>query len=248
MSDMDTALSLLQNRLRRQILERLVREPHYPMHLADLTGVSQQAIVKHLRALERGGLVQKEQVPSEKGGPPKTVYSVNDSFSLRIDLGPDLFNCEQRKLPSGGPMRLSNRLPQSVIPIVDSVSGRKKIAVGEGMGYLGELNEAIESLDRQRDALIALHQQIRGRIGAAVEADFDVYEERSIVHSIVESKGQLADFSRLADELRLETPEFNQLMNQVSKRLEHQFAKRAGHVVAVSPTSSLKWWINPSKE
>ena len=82
MSDMDTALSLLQNKLRRQILERLVREPHYPMHLADLTGVSQQAIVKHLRALERGGLVQKEQVPSEKGGPPKTVYSVNDSFSL----------------------------------------------------------------------------------------------------------------------------------------------------------------------
>ena len=54
-------------------------------------------------------------------------------------------------------------MPQSVIPIVDSVSGRKKIAVGEGMGYLGELNEAIESLDRQRDAL-CLHQQIRGRI------------------------------------------------------------------------------------
>jgi len=29
--DIDTALTLLQNKLRRQILERLVREPHYPM-------------------------------------------------------------------------------------------------------------------------------------------------------------------------------------------------------------------------
>ena len=60
-----------------------------------------------------------------------------------------------------------------------------------------------------------------------------MYEERSIVHSIVESKGQLADFL-LADELRLETPEFNQLMNQVSKRLEHQFAKEQDIFVAVS--------------
>lgn len=248
MSDIDSALSLLQNKVRRQILEKLVREPHYPMHLADLTGVSQQAIVKHLKALEKGGLVQKEKVPSEKGGPPKTVYTVNESFSLRIDLGPDLYNCEQRKLPSGGPMRLSSRLPQSVIPIVDSVSGRKKIAVGEGMGYLSELNDAIETLDRQRDALMALHQQIRGRIGAAVEADFEVYEERTIVHSIVESKGQLADFSNLADELRLNTPEFNQLMESVSKRLEHQLAKRAGHVIAVNPTSKLRWWVPPSKD
>ena len=35
MADIDYALRLLlQNKVRRQILERLVREPHYPMQLA----------------------------------------------------------------------------------------------------------------------------------------------------------------------------------------------------------------------
>ena len=40
MADIDHALRLLQNKVRRQILERLVREPHYPMQLAELIGVS----------------------------------------------------------------------------------------------------------------------------------------------------------------------------------------------------------------
>ena len=36
MADIDYALRLLQNKVRRQILERLVREPHYPMQLLSL--------------------------------------------------------------------------------------------------------------------------------------------------------------------------------------------------------------------
>ena len=62
MADIDYALRLLQNKVRRQILERLVREPHYPMQLAELIGVSQQAIKKHLKELEQGDFVTKLQV------------------------------------------------------------------------------------------------------------------------------------------------------------------------------------------
>ena len=57
MGDLDKTLNLLQNKTRRLILERLVREPHYPMQLAELIGISQQAIKKNLRELENGGFV-----------------------------------------------------------------------------------------------------------------------------------------------------------------------------------------------
>jgi predicted transcriptional regulator len=164
MSDLETTLSLLQNKLRRQILERLVREPHYPMQLAELLDVSQQAIVKHLKELERGNFVMKMKVPSEKGGPPRTIYSVQQSMSLRIDLGPDLFSVEQRSLPAGGPMRLSNRLPTGVEHVVKTISGRKKISVGEGIAHIQQVTEVLEDLDRKRDALISLHQHIRSRV------------------------------------------------------------------------------------
>ena len=88
MDELERSLMLLQNKTRRSILERLVREPHYPMQLAELIGVSQQAIVKHLKELEQGNLVEKMKVPSEKGGgPPRTIFRVCEAFSLRVDLG-----------------------------------------------------------------------------------------------------------------------------------------------------------------
>ena len=76
MSDLDQALAILQNKARRAILERLVREPHYPLQLADQIGISQQAVMKHLRLLERANFVVKMRVASNKGGPPKNIYHV----------------------------------------------------------------------------------------------------------------------------------------------------------------------------
>ena len=86
MDELERSLMLLQNKTRRSILERLVREPHYPMQLAELIGVSQQAIVKHLKELEQGNLVEKMKVPSEKGGPPRTIFRVCEAFPSALTL------------------------------------------------------------------------------------------------------------------------------------------------------------------
>jgi predicted transcriptional regulator len=241
--DIDTALTLLQNKLRRQILERLVREPHYAMQLADLLDVSQQAIVKHLRELERGNFVTKMKVASEKGGPPRTIYSVQQSISLRIDLGPDLFLCEQRSLPAGGPMRLSNRLPNTTEHVVKSVSGRKKISVGEGMAHIQYLNGILEEIDAQRDAVIALHQHIRNRISAGVDSDFEHYQQRTMVHSLIEAPERKLDLTDLRRELQLGQTEMATLLDEVRNRLERQLSDRAGHIIAVPNNSNLRFWL-----
>ena len=243
MDDIDLALYLLQNRVRRQILERLVREPHYPMQLAEIIGVSQQAIMKHLKELVKGSFVKSEKVPSEKGGPPKTIFSVQKALSLRIDLGPDLFNCEHRKLPRGGPMRLSSRLPAASLAVVEMVSGRKKIAVGEGIEHLSHLNETLEQLDQQRDAVIALHQHIRNRISAAVDSDFDNYEQRAMVHTIIEAPQQRLDLTRLSKELQLGQTQMNALLEEVQQGIERQISDRAGHIIATHNNSELRWWL-----
>ena len=240
-NDVDNALTLLQNKLRRQILERLVREPHYPMQLAEILGVSHQAIVKHLRALEHGDFVTKLKVPSEKGGPSRTIYTVQQSISIRIDLGPDLFMCEQRKLPAGGPVRLSNRLPNTTENVVQSVSGRKKISVGEGMAHIQQLNSVLEEIDAQRDAVIALHQHIRNRVSAGVDADFDLYEQRTMVHSLMDTPERKLDLTELRRELQLGQNEMASLLDEVRNRLEKQLSDRAGHIVAAPNNSKLRF-------
>ena len=248
MADIDLALRLLQNKVRRQILERLVREPHYPMQLADLIGVSQQAIKKHLRELENGNFVAKLKVPSEKGGPPRTIYTVQEAISIRIDLGPDLFNCEQRKLPSGGPMRLSSKLPEVTHPVAEMVSGRKRISVSEGVGHLAELNQVIERLDSERDALISLHQHIRNRISQGVDSDFEQYEERAMIHSIIEAPEKRLDLNLLSKELQLGQRQVSELLEEVRSKLQRQISQKAGHIIATPENSDLYWWLGDYKK
>ena len=98
---------------------------------------------------------------------------------------------------------MSPRLPEQSQPIAEVISGRKKISVTEGVVHLEQLNKHLEQLDRQRDALIALHQQIRGRVSAAVDTDFEDYSQRTVVHTLIETPRIKPDLGLMAKELNL---------------------------------------------
>tara|TARA_B100000700_G_scaffold112824_1_gene126867 strand:+ start:1247 stop:2008 length:762 start_codon:yes stop_codon:yes gene_type:complete len=242
MADLDEALGILQNKARRAILERLVREPHYPLQLAKQIGISQQAVMKHLKLLEDVGFVVKMKAASNKGGPPKNIYSVQQAISIRIDLGPDLFQCNQRVLPAGGPLKLSNKLKGEMINVAEIVSGRKMIGVSEGAHHLSAISEEIERLDRERDALIALHQQIKQRVSTTVDTDFESYEQRLMVHNILEAPSSKFNFKEFARELKLGAEASERLMDEVRTRMVRQMAERGGQFIAAPQSVELPWW------
>jgi ArsR family transcriptional regulator len=244
--DVDVMLSLLENKARREILQRLVREPHYAYQLAEQIGVSQQAITKHLILLEKSEMVQSEKVPSSKG-PAKRIYSVQKSFSIRIDLGPDLFKLEQRQLPKGGPMRLSNRLPKNTKKIAESLSGRKKIGIDEAIFLLSDLEESLNQLDEQRDALIALHQHVKNKASSTIENDFVHYEERQLVHSVFNNPREELDIAKLAFELQMPQNNARELADLFYEKLTRSMAKRSGNIIAAPENTTLPWWATLKK-
>ena len=160
----------------------------------------------------------------------------------------DLFNCEQRKLPSGGPMRLSSKLPEATHSVAEMVSGRKRISVSEGVGHLSELNRVIERLDNERDALISLHQHIRNRISQGVDSDFEQYEERAMIHSIIEAPEKRLDLNLLSKELQLGQRQMSELLEEVRAKLQRQISQRAGHIIATPENSDLYWWLGDYKK
>jgi len=91
MVELDEMLSVIENPARRQILEALVREPHYALQLSKELGMSQQAIVKHLRVMESCGLVESFQEESDLGGPMRKRYFPALNFTIVVDSGPNLF-------------------------------------------------------------------------------------------------------------------------------------------------------------
>ncbi len=241
MDDVNDLLSLLENKARREILERLVREPHYAYQLADQIGVSQQAITKHLNLLEDAGMVQSEKIRSSKG-PAKRIYSVQKSFSIRIDLGPDLFKLEQRKLPKGGPMRLSNKLPKNSKKVAEAISGRKKISIDEAIFLLSDLEESLNKLDEQRDALISLHQHVKNKASIGLKNDFEQYEERQLVHSVFNNPSEKLDIEQLAFELQMPTNNARELADVFYEKLTRSMAKKSGNIIAAPKNTKLPWW------
>jgi predicted transcriptional regulator len=239
----DEALSILENPTRRQILRKLVKEPHYPLQLSELLNVSQQAVVKHLKVLEESGFVDSERMPSEKGGPPKKMYKVNQSFSLRLDLGPDLFRAEHRKIPAGGPMRLSNRLPPELNGVVDRLGTRRKLPMVEAMGVLSELDSALERIDEHRDAVIALHQQVMRKVSPSISEQSGSYEERQLAHAIMNQPRRPLDLDAFSQGLRIQSMDAEEMMDALRERLMRDFAASRGRLVAAREGTPLPWWL-----
>ena len=239
----DESLSILENHTRRQILRKLVKEPHYPLQLSELLNVSQQAVVKHLKVLEESGFVDSERMPSEKGGPPKKMYKVNQSFSLRLDLGPDLFRAEHRKIPAGGPMRLSNRLPPELNGVVDRLGTRRKLPMVEAMGVLSELDSALERIDEHRDAVIALHQQVMRKVSPSISEQSGSYEERQLAHAIMNQPRRPLDLDAFSQGLRIQSMDAEEMMDTLRERLMRDFAASRGRLVAAREGTPLPWWL-----
>ena len=242
MVDFDAVMTILENRSRRDILEMLVREPHYPLQLSQHLDISQQAVMKHLKVLEDSGFVESEKVKSDKGGPPKKIYSVKQSFSLRLDLGPDLFRLDHRQLPPGGPVRLSSKVPDNAVNIAEYLGGRRKIALSEAMGIIEELNKTLENLDEQRDALIALHQQVKSRVSNTVDQTFIEYEERNLVHTLLEKPSRPVDLDAWSENLRLELPRAEAVINEVRETMMYEIADANNELIIAGKKTQLPWW------
>tara|TARA_B100001175_G_scaffold317859_1_gene337029 strand:- start:40567 stop:41304 length:738 start_codon:yes stop_codon:yes gene_type:complete len=239
----EDAMRILENPTRREILRFLVKEPHYPLQLSEMLEVSQQAVMKHLKVLQDGGFVESEKIPSEKGGPPRKVYTVNQSFSLRLDLGPDLFRAEYRTMPRGGPIRLSAKLPEELEGMVSQLGTRRSIPLAEGMQVLSELDECLESIDERRDAVIALHQHVMSKVSPGLSEGLSGYEERQLAHALMTQPRRPLDLDVFAQSMRMRSNDAEEMMTTLRERLLRDLANNQGKFVAAGEGTPLPWWM-----
>ena len=189
------------------------------------------------------GFVDSESKKSDKGGPPKKVFRVNQSFSIRLDLGPDLFRAEHRKMPKGGALKLSGSLPVELGQVVDRIGKKRSIPMVDAMGILSDLDSALERVDEQRDAIIALHQQVMHKVSPSVEEEFESYEERQLAHAMMRNPRRPLDLDAFSNGLRIQSIHAEKMMDTLRDRLMRDFASSTGRFVAGSERPPLPWWM-----
>jgi len=84
-------LDFLSNTNRRRILELLSNEDLYPFQISRILDVSPRIIKEYLNELEKLGLISLEKRDSDKG-PQRTYASLNNAFSLIIDVAQNTFD------------------------------------------------------------------------------------------------------------------------------------------------------------
>ncbi len=89
-SELDLVLGTVDNPIRRRIIAKISEEPNYQLQLSKELEISQQLVAKHLDTMEDAGLVSTVSQDSPRG-PQRKEYSLKKSFSVTLDLAPNLF-------------------------------------------------------------------------------------------------------------------------------------------------------------
>lgn len=189
--DLDEILSVLENPIRRHILYKLTQETHYPLQLSKELNVSQQAIMKHLRVLEEYHMVESFEEKSTLGGPPRKCYVPTRRFTIRIDMGPNIFNSELRQLEDTEKHLKEDKKPDDPQKLGEKYNTATKTKdankrLVEYLNILKELNNELQNIEDKRAFLVKARETILKDAYSTIGNLVDDYVSRQILYYILD--------------------------------------------------------------
>ncbi len=97
--------------------------------------------------------------------------------------------------------------------------------------------------DEQRDAVIALHQQVMQRVAPNIDDSSETYEERQLAHALLNHPRRPLDLDLFSQGLRIQSMQAEAMLDGLRERLLRDFASHSGSVVAAREGTPLPWWL-----
>ncbi len=193
--DSETILDILGNNTRRKILAVLSEEPMYFNQLAKEIGVGQQAIIRHLQALEDIGLIETYGEKSEFGAPERKYYRLNNSFILTISLSEDDFTISKQEIKQS-----RHKESKKYYKSLDAMPGEAGEALSLLQENLAKIENEISTLESHLNDLYALRQLALRRLHEIGMSSFEADERRVLYKIVEESPRSIAELSNIMGE------------------------------------------------
>ncbi len=193
--DPDIILDILGNDTRRRILSILSQEPMYFNQLAREIDIGQQAVLRHLQALEESGLVETYTEKSNLGAPDRKYYRLNNSFILTISLSEDDFTVTKQEI-------VESRYKESkkYYQALDLMPEDSANALASLQASLSDIEAEITTLESRLNDLRALKQLVLSKLHKIGMEGFDEDERRILYKIVTESPGSIAELSDMLNE------------------------------------------------
>src|ERR671918_2294991 len=223
----DSILDIIGNNTRRKILSTLAREPMYFNQLAKEIGIGQQAILRHVNALEDIGLIESYAVKSNLGAPNRKYYRLNSSFSLTISISQDSFSIENHKIE-----QYRHKESDKFYMEYDLLSqGDDGEFLQRLQANLVNIEKEITNLDSRLNDLRALKQLIVHRLHKLARDNFEEEFERKILHTIIDEAPK--SISELANKLNEKPSYIKNTLNKMNNKLySHENGKKSVFTVS----------------
>ncbi|HKU48492.1 MAG TPA: helix-turn-helix domain-containing protein [Nitrososphaera sp.] len=192
--DSDAILDILGNDTRRRILAALADEPMYFNQLAKEIDIGQQAMLRHVEALEKIGLIETYAEKSDFGAPNRKYYKLSSAFTLTISLSEDDFSITNKKIEASPNKESKKRYKR-----LDSTPEEVGAAVSLLHDSLEEIDEDIAELELQLNDLRALRQNILRRLHEIGVNKFEDEERRILYMMVRESPESITELSEMLD-------------------------------------------------
>lgn len=191
----DIILDILGNDTRRKILAVLSQEPMYFNQLAKEIDIGQQAILRHLQALEENGLIETYPEKSKLGAPDRKYYRLNNSFTLTVSLSEDNFTVTKQEIVES--RHRESKKYYKALELMPEGAGEALVSLQESL--LGIENE-MSALESRLNDLRALKQLILSKLHEIGMESFEQNERRILYKIVTESPGSLAELSEMMSE------------------------------------------------
>ena len=215
---MNLFLKILENPIRRNIVERLSQEPNYPLQLSKDLGLGQQLVAKHLKIMEDSGLL-KSAIKSSPAGPKRRTYELSKSFSITLDIAPYLF---KEEIVSFDVEPEKSQLNTDLVSLVER---RNELAgfleTSDKMSpcaeILSDIDEKLRELEEERLLLLYIRNSVMKEASKTI-SQVDDAEARRVLHQAVDEHDSSVKY--IAQTLNLREDRVQEAIKKLKKELQ----------------------------
>ena len=222
-SDLDGLIKILENPIRRKIIECLSQEPSYSLRISKQLGLGQQLVTKHLNIMERSGFVKSKSKNSPLGAQRK-VFGLAKSFSIIIDVAPHLFKQNLISFDvtpdgyqiSGTAVSLMERRDK----IIDYPT--KKDRMKPFSEVLTEIDNKLEILEQERAVLLSIRNSIMMEASKIIQK-IDDADSRRVFHLAFGENEKSAE--KIGKSLDLREEKVKKIIQKLKNELNIEYFK-----------------------
>ena len=193
-SELDSVLGTVENPIRRRIIARLSEEPNYQLQLSKELGLSQQLVAKHLVSMEGAGLVSAVFEDSPRG-PQRKEYLIKKSFSVTIDLAPNLFKARIFSFGAVPGIQETDEQAQIRSQATDALRFPEGAARLRPLTQIvAEVDKKLKEMEEERAVLLYL-RSLALREAAAVSTTMGGADRKKVLRYLMRETEGIADIS-----------------------------------------------------